>query len=104
MLLERLHLLSADIEWVNVIGINIHMQQRRNKTLHRDEELFSLIGNSYEGSRDYERSSPSCYHPLKAAEAVTSAATGAVMSGLQTPSENHIRRKVDGEGCEVDIV
>lgn len=50
MLLERLHLLSADMERVNVIGISIHRQQRRNKTLHRDEELFSLIGNSYEGS------------------------------------------------------
>lgn len=49
MLLERLHLLSADMERVNVIGINIHRQQRRNKTLNRDEELFSLIGNSYEG-------------------------------------------------------
>lgn len=49
MLLARLHLLS-NMERVNVIGINIHRQQRRNKTLHRDEELFSLIGNSFEGS------------------------------------------------------
>lgn len=48
--------------------------------------------------------SPSCHHPLKAAEAVTSAATGGVMSGLQTRSENHDRRKMDGRDGEVDIV